>query len=480
MIKVRPIFLTLGMLLCVLAATMLLPGAVDAANGSPDWPVFVASAAFTLFIGGLMVAVGYVERPARLGLREGFVLTTLSWVIVSAFAAMPFTGLGLSYADAYFEAMSGLTTTGSTVIVGLDKLPHGILLWRALLHGIGGLGIVVMAILILPYLRIGGMQLFQMESSDRSEKVLPRAAELVAALAAVYVGLNVLCTTTYIVLGMTFFDAVCHALATISTGGFSTHDASFGFFASPSLELAGTLFMALGAFPFVVLIKASHGDLRALWRDEQIRGFVAFLAAVSLILATWLSATRDVGFLSALRMTAFNVTSVVTTTGFASTDYTLWGPFAVGIFFVLTFVGGCTGSTSGGIKIFRLQMSGMLTRGYLLSLISPHRVLTLVYNGRRVPDDVAFSVIAFLAVYMATVGIATVVLTSMDLDFVTSLTAAATALGNVGPGLGDIVGPAGNFSTLPPAAKWVLSVTMMLGRLELFTVLVLFRPEFWR
>jgi len=480
MIKVRPIFLTLGLLLCVLAAAMLMPGLLAVTDGSEDWSVFIVSAAFTLFIGGLMVAVGYAERQARLGLREGFVLTTLSWVVVSAFAAVPFTGLGLSYADAYFEAMSGLTTTGSTVLVGLDQLPRGILLWRALLQGIGGLGIVVMAILILPYLRIGGMQLFQMESSDRSEKVLPRAAELMMAIAAVYVGLTISCAVAYAVLGMTFFDAVCHALTTISTGGFSTHDASFGFFASPSLELTGTLFMALGAVPFVVLIKASHGEPLAVWRDAQARGLVTFLAVISLMLAVWLSITRDVSFLASLRMAAFNVVSVVTTTGFASTDYSLWGPFAVGIFFLLTFVGGCTGSTAGGIKMYRLQMAGMLTRGYLRNLISPHRVLSLTFNGRRVSEDVAFSVIAFLCVYMATVGLATVVLTAMNLDFVTSLTSAATALGNVGPGLGEIVGPAGNFSSLPPAAKWVLSITMMLGRLELFTVLVLFRPEFWR
>jgi trk system potassium uptake protein TrkH len=459
---------------------MLAPGAVAGADGSPDWPVFFASAAFTLFIGGLMIAVGFVERPPRLGLREGFLLTTLSWVIVTGFAAVPFAGLGLTYTDAYFEAMSALTTTGSTVLVGLDTLPRGILLWRALLHGIGGLGIIAMAILIMPYLRIGGMQLFQMESSDRSEKVVPRAAELMMALTAVYMGLIVLCMITYVMLGMTLFDAVCHALATISTGGFSTHDASFGFFASPSLEIAGTLFMALGAFPFVVLIRASHGDLAAVWRDTQVRGFVKFLAVISLLFAVWLSATRDVSFLEALRVVAFNVTSVVTTTGFASTDYSLWGPFAVGMFFLLTFVGGCSGSTAGGIKIYRLQMAGMITRGYLINLISPHRVVSLVYNCRRVPEDVPFSVIAFLGAYMASVGVVTVVLTAMDLDFVTALTAAATAFGNVGPGLGEIVGPAGNFSTLPPTAIWVLSIAMLLGRLELFTVLVLFRPEFWR
>jgi trk system potassium uptake protein TrkH len=480
MIQFRPIVLTLGVLLCVLAASMLLPAFVALTDGSEDWSVFFASAAFTFFIGGLMVVYGYGDRATRMGIREGFLLTTLSWVIVTAFAAVPFTGLGMSYTDGYFEAMSGLTTTGSTVIVGLDKLPRGILLWRAVLQGIGGLGIVVMAIIILPYLRIGGMQLFQTESSDKSEKIVPRAAELMMAIATTYLVLITACTLTYAVLGMTMFDAICHSLSTISTGGFSTHDDSFGFFASPSLEVAGTIFMALGAMPFVVFIKAARGEPWAIWRDAQVRGFVTFLAAITLIISLWLTLTRDVSLVGALRSVAFNVTSIVTTTGFASADYTTWGHFSVGMFFLLTFVGGCSGSTAGAIKIYRLQIAGLVTRGYLLNLISPNRVLSLVYNGRRVPEDVPFSVIAFLGMYMATVSIGTVVLTALGLDFVTSLSSVATAVGNVGPGLGDVVGPAGNFSTLPPQAKWVLSASMLLGRLELFTVLVLFRPEFWR
>lgn len=480
MIQVRPIVLAIGILLFVLALAMLVTAAVAALYSSSDSPVFLASAGFTVFAGGLMIAVGYGGRPTGLGIREGFLLTAVTWVLVTAFGAVPFTGLGLSYTDAFFETMSGLTTTGSTVIVGLDNLPHGILLWRALLQGVGGLGIVVMAILILPYLRIGGMQLFQTESSDRSEKILPRAAELVSAITIVYVGLLALCALIYLVLGMSIFDAVCHSLATISTGGFSNHDSSFAFFKSPALEVAATVFMALGAMPFVVFIKATHGHVGAIWGDAQVRGFVRFLVITSVVLAIWLSVTQNIGLLDALRLTAFNVTSVVTTTGFASTDYTLWGPFAVGMFFILTFVGGCSGSTAGGIKIYRLQIASMLSRGYLVQLISPNRINKLLFNGRRVPEDVPFAIVAFLAMYMGTVGIVMVILTALNLDFLTALSAAATAIGNVGPGLGEIVGPAGNFSTLPAAAKWTLSAAMLLGRLELFTVLVLFRREFWQ
>ncbi|MBL8565876.1 MAG: TrkH family potassium uptake protein [Hyphomicrobiaceae bacterium] len=480
MIHFRPILMSLGLMLAVVSLTMMLPAFVDLADGNEDWRAFAGAAAFTLFIAGLLVLLNYDDRPAQLTVKDAFLLTTLSWTALCAFAALPFISLGVSYTDAYFETMSGLTTTGSTVLTKLDDLPRGVLLWRALLNGIGGIGIIVMAILILPFLRVGGMQLFHAESSDRSEKILPRSLELVAATAGVYVALILLCTLVYATFGMTFFDAITHSLATIATGGFSTHDASFGFFQSPPIEWAGTLFMALGAMPFLVLFRAVRGEPGALWSDEQVRGFIGFLVVVTFILALWLSISRELNFIDAMRMSAFNVTSIVTTTGFASTDYTAWGTFAVGLFLLLTFVGGCSGSTAGAIKIYRLQVAGLLTRRHFTHLISPNRIVPLSYNGRRLPDDVPFSVVAFLAIYMATVGIFTVMLSGMGLDIVTSFSSAAQALGNVGPGLGDIVGPAGNFATLPDAAKWVLSFAMLLGRLELFTVLVLFRPEFWR
>ncbi len=459
---------------------MAIPAIVDAADGNDHWRVFFASAVFTVFVGGLMVLASMSREPFKFGVKEGFVLTTFSWVATAAFAAVPFIGVGLSYTDAFFESMSGLTTTGATVIVGLDRLPRGLLLWRALLQGIGGLGIVVTAIIILPFLRVGGMQLFQAERPDRSEKILPRAGELVTAAAAIFVALLMACTITYVVLGMTLFDAVCHALTTVSTAGFSTHDQSFEFFASPSLEMAAIVFMILGALPFVMFIRISHGDLKAPWRDAQVRGLLTFLAVVVLLVTVWLWRSREISFLEALRLAGFNITSIVTTTGYYSSDYTQWGTFAVGMVFLLMFVGGCSGSTSGAIKIYRLQVAGMLTRAYLLHLISPNRVVTLVYNGRRLPEDVPFSVIAFLVIYMATIGVFTVVLAAFGLDFITAVSAATSAVSNIGPALGDVVGPAGNFSTLPVAAKWVLPMAMLLGRLELFTVLVLFRPEFWR
>ncbi|MFN3744720.1 MAG: TrkH family potassium uptake protein [Hyphomicrobiaceae bacterium] len=480
MIQFRPILLALGLVVCLLAVAMLLPMAVDYADGHSSGLVFAGSALVTLFIGVLMMLFAYDARPVRAGLREAFLLTTLCWTLVPAFAAIPFLGLGLPVADAFFEGVSALTTTGGTVITNLDAQPRGILLWRALLQGIGGLGIIVVAILILPYLRIGGMQLFQTESSDRSEKVLPRAYELVSSISGIFIIFLVACMIVYMVLGMTPFDAICHALSTVATGGFSTHDKSFGHFQPAALHWAAIFFMICGALPFVLYIKAMRGDTRALWHDAQVRGFLLLLITTSAVLATWLVLTRDMPFADAGRLAAFNVVSIVTTTGFSNDDYAAWGPFAVGIFFILMFVGGCSGSTSGGIKIYRLQVASLLTRSHLLHLISPHRIVTLLYNGRRLPEDVPFSVVAFLALYMATIGLFTVVLAAMGLDLVTALSSATTAVSNVGPGLGPIVGPSGTFADLPAGAKWVLSFAMLLGRLELFTVLVLFRPEFWR
>jgi trk system potassium uptake protein TrkH len=480
LIQFRPILLALGLMVCLVAVAMLAPMALDFADSHSSWRTFAVSALVTLFVGVLMVLFAYDRRPVRAGLREAFLLTTLCWTLVSVFAAIPFVGLGLPLADAVFESVSALTTTGATVIANLDGQPRGILLWRALLQGIGGLGIIVVAILILPFLRIGGMQLFQTESSDRSEKVVPRARQLVGSICGVFLGLLLACVITFLLLGMTPFDAICHALSTVATGGFSTHDASFGYFQSAPLHWAAVFFMICGALPFVLYIKAMRGDVQALWRDEQVRGFMLLLAAASFAISIWLIAARGLHYADAVTLATFNVVSVVTTTGFTAHDFASWGPFAVGVFFVLLFIGGCSGSTCGGIKIYRLQVASLLTRSHLQHLISPNRIVPLTYNGRRLPEDVPFSVVAFFAVYMATIGMFTLVLCAMGLDLVTALSGAATAVSNVGPGLGSTIGPAGTFADLPAGAKWVLSAAMLLGRLELFTVLVLFRPEFWR
>jgi len=475
----RPVLHVVGLLLCGLAATMLVPAAVDLDAGNPDWQIFAASALVTVFVGGSLAISCRGGGTARMGRREAYLLTGLSWIAVSAFAATPFLGLGLDYTDALFEAVSGVTTTGSTVLTGLDRLQPGILVWRSLLQWIGGVGIIVMAILVLPFLRVGGMQLFHTESADRSEKVVPSAQRFAALIALVYCVLTAACFMAYVAAGMTGFDAVNHAMTTVATGGYATRDASLGAF-GPGVQWVAIVFMIAGALPFVVYIRAVTGRQRAVVHDPQVRGFFAVLAVWSLALAAWVVVRGDMAPADALRHATFSVVSIVTTTGFATLDYQAWGPGVVAAAFVLTFVGACAGSTSGGIKIYRHQILMTVVRGQLSRAVSPNRVAPLRYGGASLPPDVPAAVLAFLAVYLGTVGLFAVALAFMGLDLVTALSAAATAISNVGPGLGPLIGPAGTFQTLPDTAKALLVVAMLLGRLEIFTLLVLLDPKFWR
>jgi len=459
---------------------MLVTAVVDANVGNPDWHVFLASTVITVAFGGALIFSNAGQGATRLTVRQAFLMTSLSWIAVSAFGAIPFLGLGLTYTDALFESISGLTTTGSTVLTGLDTLPPGVLFWRSLLQWVGGVGIILMAIIILPFLRIGGMQLFQTESSERSEKVTARPLQLAGWIASIYALLTFLCILAYAFGGMSMFDAICHAMTTLSTGGFSTHDASFSYFQSGWLQWSGTIFMVAGGMPFVAFIRFARGDFRALLTDVQVRALVSFLGISAVLMAAWHSMTYASDFFDSLRLTAFNLTSIVTTTGFASTDYATWGPLAVAVIFIFTFVGGCTGSTAGGIKVYRFQILWLMVRTYLLRLVSPNRVVLVTYSQRRVSQEVISAVLAFIAMYFGTVAVGTIALGAMGLDLVTAVSAMATAISNVGPGLGDIIGPSGNFATLPDGAKWVLSAAMLLGRLEIFTVLVLLDPHFWR
>ncbi|MBM3517540.1 MAG: TrkH family potassium uptake protein [Alphaproteobacteria bacterium] len=476
----RPIGFVVGLLLCFLAVGMIVPAVIDVASGSPDWRVFIAAAGATGFIGGGL-ALATRARAFTINVRQAFLLTTASWVVVIAFSALPFLFFTreLSLADAVFEATSGLTTTGATILVGLDHVSPGILMWRAILHWLGGLGIVAMAILILPLVRVGGMQLFRAESSDRSDKVVPRPLQLAAHLGLIYFGLTATCAVAYALAGMSALDAVAHAMSAVATGGFSTHDASIGYFQSPAIEWISILFMLGGGLPFVLYIRFVRGQYGALLRDQQVHGLLALMVVVSVVLAVWLSARSDHGLLVAFRLALFQVTSVVTTTGFVAVDYGLWGAFSDLAFFLLLFVGACSGSTAGGIKIFRFQVLAVVAGVQIRRLIQPHGVFTRSYSGRPLPEDVPLSVLAFVFLYIATVGLIALALSVYDLDLVTSLSAAAAAVGNIGPGLGPVVGPCCAMASLPDGAKWFLSLAMLLGRLELFTVLVLFSRAFW-
>ncbi len=477
----RPVLFVVGILLVTLSLAMSLPAIADAVSGDRHWQVFLVASVFTLFIGTCLV-LGNRGRDMQLTVRQAFVLTTVSWVVVAAFAALPFafSDLELSYSDAYFEAMSGLTTTGSTVIRGLDDAPAGILLWRALLQWMGGIGIIVTAIAILPMLRVGGMQLFHTESSDSSEKVLPRAAQLAGAIGVIYLLLTFSNGLAYWAAGMTPFEAVCHSMTTIATGGFSTSDNSLGHFQNDAIEGIATVYMVLGSLPFVLYLQAARGGWGALLRDTQVRWFFGLVLFALLSLAGWQMASNNATVTDAFREAAFNGISILTGTGYSTTDFSAWGTFALPVFTLLMFIGGCTGATTGGVKVFRIQVLALTSLMQIRQLIQPHGVFLSKFNGRPIPESVPPAVMGFFFLFVVIFGLIAMGLALMGLDYVTSVSGAATAIANVGPGLGPIIGPAGSFQPLPEPAKWLLSAAMLLGRLELFTVLVLFVPRFWR
>ncbi len=478
----RPILLVIGILLATLGLAMMLPAAIDLAVGNPDWQVFGTASGLTLFIG---MALWFANRgfTGDLNMQQAFLLTTLSWAALVTFAAIPFAlspSMQMSYTDAFFEAMSGLTTTGSTVIVGLDAAPPGILAWRALLQWLGGVGIIVMAIAVLPMLRVGGMQIFRLESSDTSEKILPRAQAIVGSIVALYVGLTAICAACYWLFGMPFAHAVAHAMTTIATGGYSTSDLSLARWDAPGVQYTSVVFMLLASLPFALYLQALAGKPGIVVRDAQVRGFFMVAALVTGVLAAYLITANLMSGEAAFRAAAFNGISILTGTGYATHDYHAWGTFSVGVFFFAMFIGGCAGSTSCGIKIFRFQVIEAAARTHVQRIVHPHGVFTARYNRRPVPREVISSVMSFVFLFLSLFALMAIALSLLGLDSITAWSSAATALANVGPGLGPTVGPAGSFQTLPDAAKWILSAGMLLGRLELFTVLVLFLPSFWR
>ncbi len=476
----RIIGFILGIFLITLAVSMIIPMlTLLAFERTDDLQAFIWSSLITFSCGFALVAPG---RPANTNLRprDMYFLTTLSWVAVCCFAALPLMlTQHISYSDAFFETMSGITTTGATVLSGLDNLSPGLLMWRSLLHWLGGIGFIGMAIAILPLLRVGGMRLFQTESSDWSEKVMPRSHVAGRYIITIYAVFTLAAFVAFLLTGMSSFDAINHAMSTVATGGFSTSDASMGKF-GPSAHWVAVFFMLLGSLPFTLYVMTLRGNRTALFRDQQVRGFVAMLTVTSLLFSGWYWLNNEIPMLDALRVVTFSVVSVVTTTGFAVDDYTQWGGFAVMVFFYLTFVGGCSGSTSGGLKMFRFQVAYSLLRANFKQLIHPRAVIRQQYNGHNLDEEIVRSILTFSFFITMTIGVLALCLALLGLDPITALTGAATAVCNVGPGLGEIIGPAGNFSTLPDAAKWLLSIGMLLGRLEIITVLVLLTPAFWR
>ncbi|CAN5645307.1 TrkH family potassium uptake protein [soil metagenome] len=481
MIDLRPVGYVIGWIVATLGATSVLPLAADYVSGSGNAPVFATSGLLTLVAGALMVLACASRQRPGVTIQQSFLLATGLWMVFPFFGALPFV-LGApraSFTDAFFEAMSALTTTGSTVFVGLEAMPPGVLLWRGMLQWFGGLGIVVVAIVFLPALKVGGMQLFRSEAFDTLGKILPKAGEIALSLTSIYVALTFACMIGYLWTGLNGFDALVHAMTTIATGGMSNYDTSFAEFAMGTHYVASA-FMFLAALPFVRYVQFVAGDPRPLWRDTQIQAFFAILGGFVVILSAYLAMREEGPFEPAFREVLFNVVSICTGTGYSSADYGGWGPFAVTMFFVIGLIGGCSGSTTCSVKVFRYQILLAAIAAEVRRLHSPNRVVATRYAGRPVPSDVMNAVIAFFMFFYLTLGVVAVVLVLLGNTPITAISGAATALANIGPGLGPEIGPAGNFLGLSDATKWVLAVTMLVGRLELLTVYVLLSAAVWR
>jgi len=479
-LDLRPVFYVNGILLSVLSVCMVLPLLADLYFGHDDWQVFFTCIVITAFFGGALI-FGNSGYDFKVSTRQALIITNSTWVFLPLFSALPFwlSSLNMSATDAIFESISGITTTGSTVIVGLDYAPAGILMWRAILQWLGGIGIIIMAMSVLPFLKVGGMQIFRTELSE-GEKALPRTAKLASSIGIIYLALTIICALCYMLVGLEIFDAVAHAMTTISTGGFSTYDTSFSHYHEIGPETVAIIFMVIGGIPFVLYLKAIRGNLRPLVTDSQVRWFLSILIGSIFIMSSYLIMQFDMNGGEAVRRASFNIVSVMTGTGFANGDYGTWGGLSVSLFFFLMVVGGCAGSTSCGIKVFRFQVLYSVTDVQLKKLLHPHGVFLPHYNGKPLPADVPLAVMSFFFLYALVFSLLAIALSYIGLDFITAMSGAATSISNVGPGLGPIIGPAGNFQPLPDSAKWILSLGMLLGRLELFTILVMLSPNFWK
>ena len=474
----KTVFFTLGILQIILGIFMLIPVIVQFLYNEFD-SSFVGASIVTIIFGSLFF-LSNLDHDKKLNLQQAFLLTALSWLSIAIFGSLPFvfSSTQFSFTNAFFESMSGITTTGSTIISNLEIIPKGILFWRAILQWLGGIGIIVMAITLMPIMNVGGMQLFKISSNDSSEKILPKSKEIALRLIYIYSILTALCAISYKALGMNFFDSLTHSMTTIATGGFSNYNESIGFFDNAYIEISAMVFIILGSLPFIAYLKFLSGNKKIFFSDIQIKTFFKIIILSIIILTIYLIINYS-GQLS-LRSIFFNVISILTGTGYVNAQYDDWGSFPIILFLGLMFIGGCAGSTTCGIKIFRIQILYSFITNHLKKIIYPKGVFLLKYDRNTVDDKFIASIISFIYMYLVIFFIITALLSLTGLDFITAISGAATSISNVGPGLGSIIGPNGNFSTLPDLSKWILTLGMILGRLELFAILVLFLPSFWR
>ena len=474
----KTVFFTLGLLQIILGLFMFVPIIAQIIYGEVDSSFFGASIVTIIF--GTLFFLSNLNHDKKLNLQQAFLLTALSWLSIAIFGSLPFifSSINFTFTNAFFESMSGITTTGSTIISNLEEMPKAILLWRALLQWLGGIGIIIMAITLMPIMNVGGMQLFKISSNDSSEKILPKSKEIAMRLIYIYTSLTTLCAIFYYIFGMSLFDSITHSMTTIATGGFSNYNESIGFFNSSSIEISAMIFILLGSVPFIAYIKFINGNKTIFFNDVQIRTFLKIIIFSIIILSLYLifNKSETFNFMAIL----FNVISILTGTGYVNAQFDNWGSFSLILFLILMFIGGCAGSTTCGIKIFRIQILYSLAIINLKKIIYPKGIFVLKYDQNPIDSKFISSIISFIYMYLIIFFFLTTLLSLTGLDFITSISGAATSISNVGPGLGSIIGPNGDFSALPDISKWILSLGMILGRLELFAILVLFLPSFWR
>ena len=476
----KTVFFILGVLQIILGLSMIVPIMAQFYYNQID-SGFIGSGLVSIIF-GVLFFLSNLDYEKKLTLPQAFLLTALSWLSIAIFGSLPFvfSDLSLSFTNAFFESMSGITTTGSTILTNLNETPKAILLWRAMLQWLGGIGIIVMAITLMPIMNIGGMQLFKISSNDNAEKILPKSKEVSFRLIIIYSLLTFVCAIFYKLFGMSYFDSLTHSMTTIATGGFSNYNNSIGYFNSTLIEINAIIFIILGSIPFISYIKYLNGDKKVFYKDAQINFFIKTIVISVLIIFTFLIFNNSDSGLLLFRHVIFNVVSILTGTGYVTTNYSDWGGFPLIFFLILMFIGGCAGSTACGLKIFRIHILYKFFVMQLKKFIYPRGVFVLKYGDNLLNDKFISSIISFVFLYIVIFFLITALLSISGLDFITAISGAATSISNVGPGLGGMIGPNGNFSILPDFSKWILSAGMILGRLELFAIIVLFIPSFWR
>ena len=449
--------------------------------GEQDWTAILTSSLITIGAGALLKYLTRNKKSKELKKKDGYLIVTAGWIFMSIFGALPYiiSGSIPDFSNAFFETISGYTTTGASILTDIEAVPNGILFWRSLTQWIGGMGIIVLALAILPFLGIGGMQLFVAEAPGITpDKLQPRIQETAKRLWFLYVGLTLAEAIALYVAGMGAFDAVNHSLTTMATGGFSTKNDSLQF-AEPVIQYIVIFFMFLAGTSFTLTYFALKRNFKKVFKNEEFKVYLSFTVVITLIVTITLLVVSDEPFEASFRDALFQVVSLITTTGFVSADYTSWAPFLSVIFFILLFVGGSAGSTAGGVKVIRHIV---LFKNSFLELkrqLHPSAIMPVRISGQAVEQSIVYNVLAFIMIYILVFLVGVTLLSTMNVDFNTAFGAVATSLGNVGPGIGD-VGPLDNFSEMPTGGKWLLSALMLLGRLELFTVLMLLSPHFWR